>query len=785
MNEPDDNLTQDHKHKVLQVFLRALEREAHVLKQRPDLFWQQFYNRLQWEDELKPILSTEYSVRKKSAAPAWIRLDTPFRESPALIRTLSGHTDYVNACDVSPDGRRIASVGADHTLRIWEASSGQQLLVAHPGLGSLNGCTFSSDGSRVLVASINGGLVSIDINTGHLLSSQKLNCTLLKSRFSPGCQFLVSAVGNRSFHIWETSTGRLTGIPEGHAGTVTACSFSPDLHQLLTSSWDGTCRIWETTTSRLLGVFMEASNGFQASAYAPDGNTILTVDHKGQLSIWEKTTGNLIRTAEGSIDGVNLCLFSPQGQWIVAAQRDGLLKVWETASGRLALLLEGHARSVNSFAFSPDGRWLVSASDDSTLRIWELAPGRTSRRQEGHAGKINDCAFSPDGTQVISAGEDACLRLWQAVDGKFLQIMKAHYNEVVSCSFSQDGRQIFSAGWDGFLKIWDTASGQVVRSLGKSGFGLHSFSLSPDGSLVALYPHSKSTSEEEEEPDTFQLWDTVTGQMKFILEGHDPNYSVMDYCFSPQGDLLLSAGQDGALRTWDTRTGQTIRVFEIPDASVYACAFSPDGRRFASASDDGTLRIWDLFTSAPLFCIQVQTIKKPGSCRFSPDGRFLLSNQGNHLDVWEATTGEPLTRLMGHRLGITAWCFTPDGCYVISASEDRTVRFWRLDNGDEIAHLSLPSALVSMSLHPWRARLVLGDTGGIIYLADIQKLGMGPILVTPEEWTSGLLCHCPACQQRFTITKSQTDAELNCPTPGCGLRLKINPFMIEPPVQAK
>ena len=105
---------------TLEAFARAIRREAHVLSVRPDLLWQQLYNRLQWEDEPVPgVLALELARRSAPAAAPWLRLRTPLRESQSLIRTLAGHTDVVRACAVSPNGSFIVSGSGDKTLKVW------------------------------------------------------------------------------------------------------------------------------------------------------------------------------------------------------------------------------------------------------------------------------------------------------------------------------------------------------------------------------------------------------------------------------------------------------------------------------------------------------------------------------------------------------------------------------------------------------------------------------------------------------------------------------------------
>ena len=78
---------------VLQAFSRALAREGHVLTRRPGLLWQQLHNRLQWGDDMTAALvGAERKQRCLPGAAIWVRARTPFRESEALLRTLTGHT---------------------------------------------------------------------------------------------------------------------------------------------------------------------------------------------------------------------------------------------------------------------------------------------------------------------------------------------------------------------------------------------------------------------------------------------------------------------------------------------------------------------------------------------------------------------------------------------------------------------------------------------------------------------------------------------------------------------
>jgi WD40 repeat protein len=71
------------------------------------------------------------------------------------------------------------------------------------------------------------------------------------------------------------------------------------------------------------------------------------------------------------------------------------------------------------------------------------------------------------------------------------------------------------------------------------------------------------------------------------------------------------------------------------------------------------------------------------SAAFSPDGTRVVTACGGHAQVWDAATGQPVTRPLAHQGSVMSVAFSPDGTSVVTASEDRTARVWdlRLDNG--------------------------------------------------------------------------------------------------------
>src|SRR5205807_3068472 len=100
---------------------------------------------------------------------------------------------------------------------------------------------------------------------------------------------------------------------------------------------------------------------------------------------------------------------------------------------------------------------------------------------------------------------------------------------------------------------------------------------------------------------TVKLWDTGSGQQLLTFGGHTWVESV---AFSPDGQLLASAGQDGIVRLWDARTGQELLSLRGHSQPIFSISFSPDGQRLASGSWDTKVKLWDTRSGQELLSLE-------------------------------------------------------------------------------------------------------------------------------------------------------------------------------------
>jgi WD40 repeat protein len=195
------------------------------------------------------------------------------------------------------------------------------------------------------------------------------------------------------------------------------------------------------------------------------------------------------------------------------------------------------------------------------------------------------------------------------------------------------------------------------------------------------------------------------------FEGHTNKVTAVAY--SPNGDYVLSASDDGIVRQWEIKSGESLRGLAC-HARVYAAALSPTGKWAMVGDDDGAVFLWDLTSGGSN---QIRN-RRPSvaAVAFSPDGRHALVGALNEFpELWDVTQGTVLRYFEGHRGWVVATAFAPDGKTALSGSHDKTLRVWDVKSGKCLrtleGHTDAVKCVLSVRLRRSLVTLFLAEIG--------------------------------------------------------------------------
>lgn len=603
-------------------------------------------------------------------------------QSSRIEMTLRGHSNAVWGAAFSPDGTRIATSSADGTAKLWDATTGRELLS--------------------IKATDNGVVWNV--------------------AFSPNGKLLATAGQDRIARIWDASTGAKLMELSGHADEVYQPVFRPDGSRLATVSPDGTSKVWDVVTGKELLTLFEGDGGSsQWLAYSPDGSRIavanLKEDGEGWATVWDAVTGHKLFTLPHENAYVRSVAFSPDGSRFVTNSDNRTAKIWDAVNGKELLTLYGQTDGFTNAAYSPDGTRIAAAIHDRQIQVWDARTGQALFTLAGHTDAIATVAFSSDGNRLISSSKDGTARVWNVAPSR--EVLTLVNGPVIISPvgarlvYSPDGTRLAVAYSDPIAKVWDMTTGKLLLNLAGHTVAVSNVAYSTDGTRLATAGRD----------GTARVWDAASGKelQTFSL----PTEFVAGVSFSPDGSRLATAGFDPTAHIWDVGTGKEVLTLAGGHTDwLTSIVFSPDGLRIATSDFDTTAVVWDAVTGKKIFSLTGHT-DAVRQIAFSADGkRLATASFDGSAKVWDADSGKELFTLLGHAGGVWSVAFSPDGKYIATASADKSAKIWDGHTGKELLTLEAPDGLTSVAFSPDGSQLATAGRDGTnrIYLLRIGDL---------------------------------------------------------------
>ena len=363
------------------------------------------------------------------------------------VRTLRGHTGWVNAVIFAPDGR-LVSCSWDNTIRFWDPTVDQEAILL-PGIGAFAPNAAAVNPRAEQVAFVQGG------------------------RASSGIAQLLGYDVSAPVFVWTPGSGsKPRQLAENGNGTE-CVSYSADGSRLIAGAQTGQVTVWDAAKGAKLGsahhpgrivtVALSPDGKWAASSHEPKEVTAFQIGRSnegkkipGEVRVWDAATGAERFTLGGHDSTVYQAAFSPDGTRI-ATVSFGQLRLWDAATGALQKEVRDPGVGAVGLAFDPTNRLLAVASNES-VRLYDAATGDKKAELAGQGGmSFRALAFSPDGKRLVTAF-DTLVQIWDAATGmEILTLPQIDEQRVLALGFTPDGQRLLAARYDGKVLVWDAA----------------------------------------------------------------------------------------------------------------------------------------------------------------------------------------------------------------------------------------------------------------------------------------------------------------------------------------
>ncbi|XP_014746172.1 PREDICTED: F-box/WD repeat-containing protein 7 isoform X1 [Sturnus vulgaris] len=304
---------------------------------------------------------------------------------------------------------------------------------------------------------------------------------------------------------------------------------------------------------------------------------------------------------------------------------------------------------------------------------WRRGELKSPKVLKGHDDHVITC-LQFCGNRIVSGSDDNTLKVWSAVTGKCLRTLVGHTGGVWSSQMRDN--IIISGSTDRTLKVWNAETGECIHTL----YGHTS-------TVRCMHLHEKRVVSGSRDA-TLRVWDIETGQCLHVLMGHVAAVRCVQY----DGRRVVSGAYDFMVKVWDPETETCLHTLQGHTNRVYSLQF--DGIHVVSGSLDTSIRVWDVETGN---CIHTLTGHQSLTSGMELKDNILVSgNADSTVKIWDIKTGQCLQTLQEmflftltgpnkHQSAVTCLQFNKN--FVITSSDDGTVKLWDLKTGEFIRNL--------------------------------------------------------------------------------------------------
>ncbi|MFT3883691.1 MAG: WD40 repeat domain-containing protein [Gemmatales bacterium] len=374
--------------------------------------------RFNWPMVTQPLVLTGRVQIATGPDPALIAFSGPSHDiqvwdinrnrSVAMFR---GHTMHIAGLEFSPDGKRLASISYDQTVRIWELNQISEVQTRGSISQAFHDIALSADGQYLAIIpnfhSTAPGTNHVSVlNTRDGTEVGQFPGVGIATFTNNGC--IITTQANGGVKCWNLITKQELWQLTTPKKICLSMKASPDDKTIISTHANGLTQFIDSATGKVTSDFPLGQDLFNTVVFSPSANRLAFVGHHG-VEVWDMASR--VKLCDFPMDGTRKIALSLDGEMVATAEADRVIRLRNAKTGSVLQTFPGHPRTINSLAFNADGKRIVSSCVDGFIRLWNVETGQELTALPGQFDENVLVTWDLTNDQIVAV--DSKLHIWQ------------------------------------------------------------------------------------------------------------------------------------------------------------------------------------------------------------------------------------------------------------------------------------------------------------------------------------------------------------------------------------